>query len=125
MREVQNSAFWQKVAGFGLIALAIALEVGDVKYTDTVSDVLVLAGTQVVINGFNVSEQTGMHKAALQELSDSFSKEATPMRLDLEGKVVELKGTAEEQYAKWRKILRDVYYAETGFAPPADPVPPK
>ena len=125
MREVQNSAFWQKVAGFGLIALAIALEVGDVKYTDTVSDVLVLAGTQVVINGFNVSEQTGMHKAALQELSDSFSKEATPMRLDLEGKVVELKGTAEEQYAKWRKILRDVYYAETGFAPPADPVAPK
>jgi hypothetical protein len=121
LREVKNSAFWQKVVGFGLIALAIALEVGDVKYTDTVTDVLVLAGTQVVINGFNVSEQTGMHRAALEELSDSFAKEAEPLRLDLEGKVVELKGSAEEQYVRWRRILRDLYYAETGFTPPPDP----
>lgn len=122
-REVENSAFWQKAAGFGLIALAIALEVGDVKYTDTVTDVLVLAGTQVVINGFNVSEQTKMHTAALEELSESFAKEAAPMRLELEGKVVELKGTAEEQYAKWRRILRDAYYAETGLPPPAADAP--
>jgi hypothetical protein len=120
LREVQDSAFWQKVAGFGLVALAVALEVGDVKYTDTLSQVLVLVGTQVVINGFNVSEQTGMHRAALEELSSSFSKEATPIRLELEGKVVELKGTASEQYEKWRKVLRDIYYAETGFSPPAD-----
>lgn len=75
---------------------------------------------QVVINGFNVSAQTEIHAASLKELSESFKTEAKPVVMEVQGKVVELRGTTEEQYARWREILRRIYEAETGkrAAPP-------
>ena len=36
-------------------------------------------------------------------------QEITPIVLDVEGRTVELKGTADNQYGKWRRILKDIY----------------
>lgn len=113
-----NKQKWNRIIGGGLmIALAIALEVGEVEHTSTVRDVLVLGGGSVVVSGVNVSKQAGMHKAALDELSESFGSEMEPIVVELEGKQVELTGTAQEQFQQWRGILRDRYRAETGFEP--------
>jgi hypothetical protein len=40
-----------------------------------------------------------------------------PIVIEFEGKKYELSGTAEEQYKRWRELLREIYYSETGFAP--------
>ncbi len=109
---------WKRIAsGVLMIALAVALEVGDVDNTGTLRDVLVLGGGSVVVSGINVSQQALMHKAALDELSDSFGSDMEPIVVELEGKQIELTGTAQEQFEQWRGILRERYRAETGFEP--------
>ncbi|MDX1777619.1 MAG: hypothetical protein R3339_01955, partial [Thermodesulfobacteriota bacterium] len=78
---------------------------------------LVVAGGQVFLSGVNISKQAKMNYEALQELGESFGKEMKPIVMEFEGKKYELKGSAEEQYKQWRELLREIYYAETGFAP--------
>ncbi len=40
---------------------------------------------------------------------------ATPYVLDIEGRTIELTGTAQEQYVEWRKLLREIYAQETSI----------
>ena len=56
-----------------------------------------------------------MHRAAIQELSESFDNEMKPLVMEFEGKTYELTGSAEEQYHRWRELLRQIYLAETGL----------
>ncbi len=37
--------------------------------------------------------------------------------MEVVGETVRLTGSAEEQYQKWREMLRDIYAAETGLPP--------
>jgi len=39
--------------------------------------------------------------------------------VDVEGRTLQLTGSAEQQYAEWRQLLRQLYENETGL--PADP----
>ncbi|MCP3906386.1 MAG: hypothetical protein GY715_22425, partial [Planctomycetes bacterium] len=75
-----------------------------------------LAGGQIMVEGFNVSEQVNIHAAAVEELAETFSNDIQPTVVELEGKQYELVGTAEEQYATWKELLRQIYAEETGFA---------
>ena len=43
--------------------------------------------------------------------------------MDVEGRTLRLTGTAEEQYAEWRRLLHELYKEETGLVPTA-PVAP-
>ena len=117
LAEVHKQKWTRVVGGVLMIALAVALEVSEVENTGTLRDVLVLGGGSVVVSGINVSQQAAMHKAALDELSESFGSEMEPVVIELEGKQIELTGTAQEQFAQWRQILRERYRAETGFEP--------
>ena len=38
-----------------------------------------------------------------------------PSVVDIEGRTLELKGSAEQQYAEWRRLLRELYENETGL----------
>jgi hypothetical protein len=73
-----------------------------------VKDVLILGGIAAVQSGFEDGKETGIHKAALTELADSFEGEVTPLLLDVDGKVVQLTGSAEAQFAQWRLLLQDI-----------------
>jgi hypothetical protein len=42
-----------------------------------------------------------------------------PVTMEFEGKQYELTGSAEEQFKHWKQLLRQIYYAETGFEPAA------
>ena len=47
------------------------------------------------------------------------------MVVDVEGRTLQLKGSAEEQYAEWRQLLRELYENETGLpATSSAAVPP-
>jgi hypothetical protein len=73
-----------------------------------VKDVLILGGIAAVQSGFEDGKETGIHKAALTELADSFEGEVTPLLLDVDGKVVQLTGSAEAQFTQWRQLLQDI-----------------
>jgi len=117
MREIKRRAFTQQLVGALLIAGAIAAGSSNASGVAAIQTGMILAGTQVIINGFNVSKEAEIHEAAVQELGESFSSEMQPVVMEFEGKQYELTGSAEEQFNQWRALLRKIYFAETGFDP--------
>jgi hypothetical protein len=117
-RAVERDAALRAAAGASLIAGGVLIQAGDVDGLGAVTGILVLSGGQIVIDGINVSQQAEIHAAALRELGESFGSEMQPTVVELEGKQYELTGTAQEQYARWRDLLRRIYYEESGFGPP-------
>lgn len=65
-----------------------------------------------------------MHRESIKELSESFGAEAAPMVVTVEGETRRLTGTAAAQYESWRKLLKEIYEAETGFVETADSADP-
>lgn len=64
----------------------------------------------------DVGEGAEIHNEAIRELGESLQAEVSPMVVEIEGRTVELTGSIEEQYQKWRDLLREIYINETGFA---------
>jgi hypothetical protein len=80
-------------------------------------------GVAAVISGYKKREEAKIHTESLKEISGSFQSEAAPLVVDVEGRTLRLTGTAEQQYAEWRRLLHDLYKEETGLLPtvPQDP----
>ncbi|MGQ0430332.1 MAG: hypothetical protein ACT4UQ_10390 [Gammaproteobacteria bacterium] len=76
-------------------------------------------GVAAVISGYRKREEAKIHTESLKEISGSFQAEAAPLVVDVEGRTLRLTGTAEEQYAEWRKLLHELYREETGLVPAA------
>lgn len=117
MREIQRRALTQQLIGALLIAGAIAAGSNDSAGMAAVQTGMIVAGAQIIINGFNVSREADIHEAAIQELGESFSSEMKPVVMEFEGQQYKLTGSAEEQFNQWRALLRKIYFAETGFDP--------
>ncbi len=117
MREIKRKALTRQLLGALLVAAAIAAGSSDSSAGTAVQAGMILAGTQVIISGFNISKEAEINEAAIQELSESFGGEMKPVVMEFEGKQYELTGSAEEQFIQWRALLRKIYYAETGFEP--------
>ena len=126
IRKIKRDALLRQIAGALMIAGAVALGASDISNTAAVQAGMVIIGGQVLINGFNISKEAQIHSEAIKELSDSFGSEMKPVVMEFEGKQYELTGSAQEQFDTWRKLLRQIYYAETGFGPDAsgDPANP-
>ena len=77
---------------------------------------LFTTGALLYKNGMDISEEAEIHNEAIRELGDSLNAEVSPMVVEIEGRTVELTGSIEEQYQKWRELLREIYINETGFA---------
>ncbi len=77
----------------------------------------VAGGVAAVISGYRKNEEAKIHTESLKEISGSFQTEAAPLVVDVEGRTLRLTGTAEEQYAEWRRLLHELYKEETGLVP--------
>ena len=118
LEEIRRQANTRKLLGFAAIIGAVALEAsGNADgYTSAVlRDAMLVGGAYAVKSGFDKASETEIHSAAIEELDDSFSAEARPMVVDVEGETHELTGSAEVQYTKWRTLLKRIYSAETGL----------
>ena len=73
-------------------------------------------GINTVWAAITRNRDAGLHLDAIAELSESFGSEAAPMVVNVEGQERRLTGTAAAQYESWRKLLRSIYEAETGFS---------
>jgi hypothetical protein len=63
---------------------------------------------------FERFQEAEIHAQSLRELSQSLGAEISPHVLSIEGRTIELTGTADAQYQEWRRILKDIYAQETG-----------
>jgi imidazole glycerol phosphate synthase subunit HisF len=72
------------------------------------------------MGGITRNSEASIHVEAIEELAESFGSEAAPMVVSIEGQSRRLTGTAAAQYESWRKLLRDIYQAETGFTEEID-----
>ncbi len=115
IRKIKRDAYIRQAAGALMMALAIALAVGDVDNTYGIQEGLLLGGGAVLYDGINIAKQAEIHRMAIQELSESFGNDMKPVVMEFQGKKYELTGSAEEQYRHWRELLREIYYEETGF----------
>ncbi|MGB5259573.1 MAG: hypothetical protein WBO34_03520 [Gammaproteobacteria bacterium] len=119
LRELKRDALKRKLLGAAAILGAIAIEAttdsGNSGST-VLRDAMVLGGAYAIKTGFDKSSETAIHRDAIVELDESFSSEARPMVVEVEGEVHELTGSAEVQYAKWRALLKRIYASETGLA---------
>jgi hypothetical protein len=112
--KIERDALIRQVGGALLLAGAIAMgasrrEIGPLEIG------MAVVGGQVIINGYDISKQAEMHSEAIRELSETFGSEMKPILLEFEGQTYELTGPAEEQFKRWRELLREIYRAETGF----------
>ncbi len=117
LRGLEQDALKRKLLGAAAIIGAIAVEASsDSAGSSVLRDAMVLGGAYAIKTGFDKSAETAIHRDAIIELDESFSSEARPMVVVVEGEVHELTGSAEVQYAKWRALLKRIYASETGLA---------
>jgi len=115
MTKVKHDAYKRIAAGVALIALGVLVGSSNDFSWPVLGGTIVLIGGQVFVSGINISSQAEMHRTAIQELSESFDNEMKPLVMEFQGTTYELTGSAEEQYRRWRELLRQIYYAETGL----------
>ena len=116
-KKIKREALTKQLIGALLIAGAIAAGSRDSNVGRALAPAMVIIGGQVFISGWNISKEAEIHSAAIEELSESFGNEMQPVIMEFEGQQYELTGTAEEQFKRWRELLRQIYFAETGFVP--------
>ncbi|MBT8088836.1 MAG: hypothetical protein KJO01_01375 [Gammaproteobacteria bacterium] len=128
-REVKRSARMQALVGVVVLAGSLAIDTNSSNSrTRNVNRGLqnmgIYEGLNRVIGGFQRNSEASLHLDTIAELSESFGAEAAPMVVNVEGQERRLSGTAAAQYESWRKLLKEIYEAETGFSQTADVIAP-
>ncbi|MFC1777411.1 hypothetical protein ACFL3I_08725 [Pseudomonadota bacterium] len=117
-RVLEKQALNRTLLGVASIVGAIFVGVAAPDYNpalDTLSDVMVLGGAAAIKSGMDKRSEAGIHRESIEELGLSFSSEARPLVLEVEGETVELTGSAETQYEQWRTLIGQIYTSETGL----------
>jgi hypothetical protein len=126
--SLNKSGTWKKVLGIGLIAAGIFAPGGSRGAADA-KTIAMIGGTALAKKGFEDAAESKIHKAALEELAESFGADVAQLIVDVDGKVVELQGSAEAQFQQWRELLRNIAFTEAAL--PEDinvtkvPLPPE
>jgi hypothetical protein len=117
IKKIKREAVTKELLGALLIAGAVVAGSRDSNIGRAMAPAMVIIGGQVFISGWNVSKEAEMHSTAIEELSESFGTEMQPVTMEFEGNQYKLTGSAEEQFKHWKQLLRQIYFAETGFEP--------
>ena len=127
LRKLERQALTRQILGVTAIVGAIALgAAGDYETavrTRPLQDVLIAGGAYSVYSGHQVRQESKINKEAIEELGSSFASEAEPLTIEVEGQTVRLTGSAEQQYAKWRSMLKQIYAQETGLIGDSEMLP--
>ena len=116
MKKVQKDALTRQILGALAVigGVAAGFDRNSSAATDTLRAVAVIGGVQAIASGFAKRKEAEINKAAIEELGQSFSAEAHPLVVEVNGETVRLTGTAKEQYSKWRRMLHDLHVLEEG-----------
>lgn len=121
-REVKRSARLQTLVGVVVLAGSLAVDANNSssstqrRINRSLQYYGISEGLNRVIGGIQRGRSADVHIAAIAELSESFGAQAAPMVVSVEGQERRLTGTAQAQYEGWRRLLKEIYQAETGFS---------
>jgi hypothetical protein len=114
--EARRKAMTRQVLGaVAVIGGVIAGAETNSSAGSAASTAAVLGGIYAFKSGLDMRAEVKMHGESLKQLGNSFQNEVQPIVVDIEGRTLELKGSAEQQYAEWRRLLRELYENETGL----------
>jgi len=122
--EAKRSAITRKLLGAAAIVGGLVVGAEANTYAGQAAATgAIFGGAYAVKSGFDKGAEVKLHSDSLKQLGESFQAEVQPMVVEVEGRTLQLKGTAEEQYTEWRRLLKELYENETGVAVPVTPVP--
>ena len=125
-RQVKRSARIQTLVGVVILAGSLAAETENSsssrqrRVNRSLQNLGIAEGFNRIVGGFQRGSEAESHVSAIAELSESFGAQAAPMVVNVEGQERRLTGTAQAQYEGWRRLLREIYQAETGFTQSID-----
>ena len=120
-RQEKRSAQMQALVGVVVLAGSTAIDTSKTRSRNTYYTKKALRyqafsrGLNTLWGAIQRNREAGLHLDAIAEMSQSFSSEAAPMVVNVEGQERRLTGTAEAQYESWRQLLREIHEAETGY----------
>ena len=124
-RQVKRQAALQTLMGVVVLAGSLSMDTNDSSQSRSnvkrgLQNVGIAEGFNTIMKGVSRRSEATMHVEAIEELAESFGSEAAPMVVTVEGEARRLTGTAAAQYESWRKLLKEIYEAETGFTEEID-----
>jgi len=119
LEEIRRKARNRKIAGGIMMFLGILGGASGSSAAGAAGDAAVIGGAMVIDSGIQKGKEAQMHVEALRELASSFDSEIAPVLVEVEGRTVKLEGSAETQFGEWRRLLHEIFAAETGL--PLDP----
>ena len=127
LRKLERQALTRQILGVtaivGAIALGASADYETAVRTRPLQEVLIAGGAYSVYSGNQVRKESKINQEAIEELGESFSSEAEPLTIEVEGQTVRLTGSAEQQYAAWRDMLKQIYAQETGLIDESESLP--
>ena len=125
IRQVKRTATMRALMGVAVTAGSLSIDTNgrrrrgfDTK--QAIQSVGIDRGIRTIISAWQLRQSANIYRAEIGELSESFIAEAAPLTVQVEGETRRLTGTAEAQYEGWRKLLKEIYQLETGFAEDVD-----
>ena len=119
LRRLEREALTQQLLGataiIGAIALGASVDYETAVRTQPLQQVMIAGGSYSVYSGYQKSQQAQINRDTIEELGVSFSAEAEPLVISIEGQTVKLTGSAEQKYIQWRGLLKQIYAQETGL----------
>lgn len=121
-RQTRRSATIRALLGVVVVAGSMSIDTsGSHSRTKQATQYVgINRGMRTIYDALRMRSSANIHRENIRELSESFVAEATPLVVQVEGETRRLTGTAEAQYEGWRKLLREIYQAETGFTEVVD-----
>lgn len=119
-RQVKRSAAMKALMGVVIVAGSLQINTDDDDYSrrrmkGSLQTIGISEGLRSIMAGITRSSEASIHVEAIEELAESFSAEAAPMVVSVQGQARRLTGTAQAQFESWRRLLHELYEAETGF----------
>jgi len=118
LRELNRAAMNRTLLGVAAVVGAIFVGASGNGYSganDVISDAMLMGGAYALKSGADKRSEARIHSDTIEELGLSFSSEAQPLVIEVDGEVIELTGSAETQYRQWRKLMSQIYSTETGL----------
>lgn len=124
-RQTRQNAAMRALLGAAVMAGTMSIDTSSSSYSGyrakrIAQSVAFNKGFDTVVAAFRQHRAANIHREEIKELSESFVAEAAPMVVQVQGETMRLTGTAEAQYESWRKLLKEIYEAETGFSETID-----
>ena len=107
-RDTANAKMVLGVLG-ALAGAAAASSGGSSGTTQTAGLVAATAGVVAIASSFKSREESRNQAAMLDELGNSVQGVIAPKVIEMRDRQVELSGTATEQLAQWRSLLKEIY----------------